>query len=232
MTVTSGCAGSSENVARHARPVSSGQVTVTASSARVTATGPGRTRVRSSGTDAAAAGRGRSIRTTKRALRIVLGPLLLQERDRSLQLFEAIHPVLHGNPAGESRAREDSENRIVIDQALAGFAMPQLVGVANRAVAVPQLIDGRARRQISIGGVHRDHAREHLFQKPYRIVAADERVRRIVLHTEPWGVDAIENLQEYILGLRELGILPGAVFVVVFQTQHDITFLGILNRAA
>src|SRR5262245_5880818 len=172
MKVTSGCVGSSENVARHARPVSSGQVTVTASSARVTATGPGRTRVRSSGTDAAAAGRGRSISAANRALRIVLGPLLLQERDRSLQLVEAIHPVLHGNPAGELRAREDSENRIVIDESLAGFAMPQLVGVADRAVAVPQLIGGCPRRQISIGGVHRHDAREHFLEKPYRIVAA------------------------------------------------------------
>src|SRR5262249_8534516 len=170
MKVTSGCVGSSENVARHARPVSSGQVTVTASSARVTATGPGRTRVRSSGTDAAAAGRGRRISTANRALRIVvLGPLLLQERDRSRRLVEAIHPVLHGNPAGELRASEDSENRIVIDETLAGFAMPQLVGVADCAVAVPQLIGGCPRRQISIGGVHRHDAREHFLQKPYRI---------------------------------------------------------------
>src|SRR4029453_18004571 len=170
MKVTSGCVGSRENVARQARPVSSGQVTVTASSVRVTATGPGRTRVRSSGTDAAAAGRGRSISTAKRALRIVLGPLLLQERDRSLQLFEAIHPVLHGNPAGELRARENSENRIVVDEALTGFAMAQLVRVADRAVAVPQLVDRRTRRQISIGGVHRDDARENLLQKPNRLL--------------------------------------------------------------
>src|SRR4030095_6639947 len=152
MKVTRGCVGSSENVARHARPASSGHVTVTASSVRVTATGPGRTRVRSSGTDAAAAGRGRNISTAKRALRIVLGPLLLQERDRSLQLFEAIHPVLHGNPAGELRTREDSEDRIVVDEALAGFAMPQLVRVADGAVAGPPLVDRRPRLTIAIGG--------------------------------------------------------------------------------
>ncbi len=49
----SGCAGLSENVARQARAVSSGHVTVTESSPRTTLMGPGCTPVRSSGTDTA-----------------------------------------------------------------------------------------------------------------------------------------------------------------------------------
>ena len=53
MDVTSGCAGSSENVARQTRAVSSCQATVTESSLRTTLIGPGRTPVRSSGTDTA-----------------------------------------------------------------------------------------------------------------------------------------------------------------------------------
>src|SRR5688572_21537534 len=53
MDVMSGCDGSSENVARQIRWVSSGQDTVTALSLRTTVTGPGRTAVRSSGTDTA-----------------------------------------------------------------------------------------------------------------------------------------------------------------------------------
>ena len=55
MDVTSGCAGSSENVARQTRAVSSGHVTVTESSLRTTLIGPGRTPLRSSGTDTAGA---------------------------------------------------------------------------------------------------------------------------------------------------------------------------------
>ena len=43
MDVTSGCAGSSENVARQTRAASSGQVTAKESSPRVTVIGPGRT---------------------------------------------------------------------------------------------------------------------------------------------------------------------------------------------
>ena len=44
----SGCVGSSANVARQVRPVSSGHETVTEPSARVTSIGPARTPVRSS----------------------------------------------------------------------------------------------------------------------------------------------------------------------------------------
>ena len=54
MDVISGCDGSSENVARQIRFVSSGQDTVTELSLRTTVIGPGRTAVRSSGTETAA----------------------------------------------------------------------------------------------------------------------------------------------------------------------------------
>jgi len=69
MKVTSGCAGLRENVARHARPVSSGQVMVTVSSARVRLIGPGRTPLTSSGTAAAAAGSGTRTRIRIRIAR-------------------------------------------------------------------------------------------------------------------------------------------------------------------
>src|SRR3989442_10906965 len=122
MDVRSGCAGFSENVALHARPASSRQLTVTDSSARATLMGPGRTPLRSSGTDTAAAGRGIRIRRARKVLRIVLGPFLLQERDRSLQLGETVQAIFHRDPAGELRARKDAKDRIVVDQALADFA--------------------------------------------------------------------------------------------------------------
>jgi hypothetical protein len=70
MEVTRGFAGSSENTARHVRPVSSGQLTLTESSVLPTLIGPGRTPLTSSGTDTAAAGNGISIRTASKALRM------------------------------------------------------------------------------------------------------------------------------------------------------------------
>src|SRR4051794_20087369 len=111
MDVTSGCAGFSENVALQARPVSSGHVMVTDSSARTTLIGPGRTPLRSSRTAAAAAGRGMRIRLrrARKALRIVLRPLLLEERHRSLQLVQTIHAVFRRDPSVESCARKDAE---------------------------------------------------------------------------------------------------------------------------
>ena len=64
-----------------------------------------------------------------------------------------------------------------------------------------------------------------------RIVAADERVGRVVLDAEARRIDAIEDLQEDVFRLRELRIAPGAVLVVVLQAEHDVAALGVLERA-
>src|SRR5215211_4044257 len=120
MDVTSGCAGFSENVALHARPVSSGHVTVTDSSARATLIGPGRTPLRSSGTAAAVAVRGMRVRASKarKALRIGLRPLLLEERHRSLQLVENVH-----NTITRSRVRQSPRRVLFEVQHAAGDAL-------------------------------------------------------------------------------------------------------------
>src|SRR6266545_3270037 len=93
MDVISGCAGSSENMARHTRPVSSGQLTVTESSARVTVIGPGRTPLRSNGTDTAAAGNGISvrIRPARKALR--MANTNANEKEASRRKIDPVRPV-------------------------------------------------------------------------------------------------------------------------------------------
>src|SRR5712691_9260685 len=83
-----------------------------------------------------------------------------------------------------------------------------------------------------IRGVHGDDPRHHTLQKPYRVVTADERVRRIVLDAETRRIDALEDLPEDVFGLREFGMLPGSIFVMIFQTEHDVAALGVLERAA
>src|SRR5262245_47013337 len=41
-----------------------------------------------------------------------------------------------------------------------------------------------------------------------------------------------DDLQEDVLGLRELRKVPGAVLVVVFHAEHDVALGGVLERAA
>jgi hypothetical protein len=45
------------------------------------------------------------------------------------------------------------------------------------------------------------------------------------------GIDEIEDLQEDVLRLREFGLLPGSVLVMILQTEHDVAAFGVLERA-
>ena len=71
----------------------------------------------------------------------------------------------------------------------------------------------------------------HLLEERDRIEAADRGVRRIVLHAEGGRVDALDDLEEDVLGLRELRVPPGAVLVVVLHAEDDAALLGVLERA-
>src|SRR5262249_56643841 len=64
-----------------------------------------------------------------------------------------------------------------------------------------------------------------------RVEAADDGVGRVVLHSEKGRIDTVDDLQEDVLRLRELGVLPRAVLVVVLQAQHDAAPLGVVERA-
>ena len=75
---------------------------------------------------------------------VILRPLGLQEFDRAAQFVQAVHAVLDGDPAGEVDAPENPEDRVVIVEPLAGFAVAQLVGVAEGAVGLPQFVEGCA----------------------------------------------------------------------------------------
>src|SRR5205814_2848909 len=106
---------------------------------------------------------------------VVLASLSFQEGHRALQLVETVQTIFDRDPAGESCAGEDAKNGAVIDQASTRFAVFQLVGVAERPVGLTELLHRGALGQIAIGGVHRDDARQNLFEKANRVVAAHER---------------------------------------------------------
>ena len=82
---------------------------------------------------------------------------------------------------------EDAEDGVVVVQALARLAVPQLVGIADGAVGRADVVERRARHQVPIRRVHRHDAVLDLLEERDRIEAADDRVRRIVLHAEATG---------------------------------------------
>ena len=118
---------------------------------------------------------------------------------------------------------EDAEDGVVIVEPLAGDAMPEIRGIAERAVGLAQVVEGRPLGQIPVAGVHADDAVGHGAQECDRVVAGDDRIRRVVLHAEVIAVgDHLEQLEEDIHLLGEFGIFPEAVLVVVFEPEHDV----------
>ena len=71
--------------------------------------------------------------------------------------------------------------------------------------------------------MHADDAIGDAAQQRDRVVAGDDGVGRVVLHAEVRAVGmASSELEEDVLLLRELGVLPEAVLVVVLQAEHDV----------
>src|SRR5262245_9366131 len=71
---------------------------------------------------------------------VILRPLTLQEIDRPAQFVQAVHPVLDGDPSAITDVRQDAKDGIVIVEALARLAVPQLVGVTKAAVGLTQVV--------------------------------------------------------------------------------------------
>src|SRR5579872_747232 len=60
-----------------------------------------------------------------------------------------------------------------------------------------------------------------------RIVAGHHGIGRVVLHAEVLAVgDGVYQIEENILLLSKLGVLPEAVLVVVFQAEDDSILAG------
>ena len=99
--------------------------------------------------------------------------------------------------------------------------------IAERAVGLAQVVERRPLGQVAVAGVHADDAVGHGLQECDRVVAGDDRVRRVVLHAEMVAVgDRGEQLEEDVLLLGELGILPEAVLVVVLEPEDDVVLAG------
>ena len=155
-----------------------------------------------------------------------------QELDRAAQLVETVHPVLDGYPAGEVDRAEDAEDLVVVVAARAGLTMLQLVGIADGAFRRQDLFERRPRREKSVRGVHRDDAMLDLVAGRRRIEAANQGVRRIVLHTEVRRVGhGVEQRQKRRLLLREFRVEPLADLVVVLEAEDHVAFLRVLERA-
>ena len=136
-----------------------------------------------------------------------------------------IHPL---NPT----SGEQAEDGVVIVQPFAGLTVLQRRRVARGAVTGREVVERGARRQVPIGGVHGDDTVTHLFQKLHRIEAADKRVRRIVLNAEVRRINLLDDFEENVFRLRELGVAPGPVLVVILHAEHDVVTFGILERSA
>src|SRR5438270_6755360 len=114
----------------------------------------------------------------------ILDPLRFEEVDRPTNLVESVDAVFNGDPAAESRLRQEAEDRTVIVQSATDFAVLQRSGVASCAVCLSQVGERRSASQIAIGRVHRDDAVANFMEERDWVVPADQGVGGIVLNTE------------------------------------------------
>ena len=73
------------------------------------------------------------------------------------------------------------------------------------APSASQVVERRPWHQVSVRGVHRHHTMLDLLEERHRIEAADDGVRRVMLHAEVRRVDLLDDLEENVFRLRELG---------------------------
>ena len=120
---------------------------------------------------------------------------------------------------------QDAKDGIVVVEAFAGDAVTQVRRIAERAVALPQLVDGRPLGEVAVAGVHTDDAAGCRPQQLHRVVAGHDGVGWIVLHPEIFAVgNGVDDLQENVLLLGEFGVFPEAVLVVVLHAEHHVVF--------
>jgi len=166
-----------------------------------------------------------------RPTEVVLRAFSLQELARATEFVEPVHAVLDRDPAREIDSGEQPEDRVVVVQSRAGFAVPQDVRVAGGPVARLERVERGTGREIAIGGVNRHDAGAHPLEKADGIVAADDGVGGIVLDAEEWRLDLIDDLHEDVFGLGELRVPPPAVLVVILHAEGDAASFGVFERA-
>jgi hypothetical protein len=154
---------------------------------------------------------------------IVLIDFAVQEPKRFLHFIHAIHTVLDTNPTFVLDAAKQFEDCIVVIEAFASHAMDQELGVARSSFGEFEVFQRGSGGQVAVAGVHADDPWQDFFEQRHWIIAGNECVARVVLHPEVRGLrNTLQQIEEDVLLLGELCVLPKSIFVMVFQSENDI----------
>ena len=83
----------------------------------------------------------------------------------------------------------------------------------------PQVLDGPA-LHVAVRSLHRGHAGQDALEQVVLVLAGHDRVRGVVLDAQPRRVDGVQDGEVSRVALRELGVEPEAVLVVVLDDEH------------
>src|SRR5262245_59187149 len=159
----------------------------------------------------------------------MLSDLCAQKTDRFTQLFHTVLAVFNRNPAVEPFFSQGREDRVVIVQSFTDHAVLQVFRVTHRAVLILQILY-RPADQVAVRSMHRDDAALGCGQHYNTVFAADDRVRRVEIHSEPLRVNFTDDFEEDVQALREFGVFPVAVLVMILHVQNDAAFCGMGNH--
>ena len=90
-----------------------------------------------------------------------------------------------------------------------------------------QLRQGVAGQQTAIAGMHAHHAVLDRVEHLQRVLAGQNGIGGVVIDAEPWRVDGLDDAAEDTQVLRELGVRPVVVLVVVLQRQDHAALGGV-----
>lgn len=158
-----------------------------------------------------------------RALIVVLLDLSMEKLKGFLHFFHAVHAVFNADPSRISNPMEEFEDRVVVVESLSGDSVHEDFGISSATFGVFEFVKGCAWNQVAIACVHADYSINHFFEEFYRVIAGNHGIAWVVLHPKMRGArDPLEQFEEDVLFLSELGIEPKTVLVMVLKSQDYV----------
>src|SRR3954462_5794928 len=142
----------------------------------------------------------------------------MQEADAVAQIVDAVHAVFDADPAIETCLREFAKDCVEVVEPAADYAVAESLGVADGVFFAAKIFECSF-GEVAVAGMHRYQPMLHASQKFERIIASEDRVAWVVVYAEIRRLDALHKLAEVGYLLRELGMGPIVVFVVIFDHE-------------
>src|SRR3984893_5885945 len=103
-------------------------------------------------------------------------------------------------------------------------------GITDSILLSPEILQGTV-VEVAVAGMHGDDPMLHTIKHFQRILTGENRIGRIMVNAKPWRIDLFDDRGENIHLLREFGITPIAILIMIFHRQNDPMLLRTSQKA-